>query len=196
MEMKEALIAVRRKQILDAATVVFAQRGFHRTTVKDIAKQADIADGTLYNYFQNKEDLLFGILNRLNETDDRAERFQAGQSSDLRAFFRHYLRHRLGVVFENQALFQAILPELITNPRLKERYMEQVIKPTIRLADRYFEAMQASGQIRRMDTNSIIRMFTGVILGVLVMHFLGDTVTDIDTLSDTIASVMLDGLLA
>ena len=196
MGIKESFAIARRKQILDAATVVFAERGFHRTTVKDIAKQANIADGTLYNYFENKEDLLFGILNRLNETDDRAEQFQAGQVGDLRQFFQIYLRYRLGVVFDNQALFQAILPELITNARLKERYMEQVIKPTIELATHYFEEMQTNGQIRSFDVESIIRMFTGVTLGVLVMHFLGDTVQDIDTLSDTLASILLDGLLA
>ena len=42
---QEQLIAARRNQILDAATKVFAEKGFHPTTIKDIAREAGIADG-------------------------------------------------------------------------------------------------------------------------------------------------------
>ncbi len=48
------LIAARRNQILDAAAKVFAEKGFHPTTIKDIAAEAGIAHGTIYNYFENK----------------------------------------------------------------------------------------------------------------------------------------------
>jgi AcrR family transcriptional regulator len=51
---QELLITARRNQILDAATKVFAEKGFHPTTIKDIAREAGIADGTIYNYFENK----------------------------------------------------------------------------------------------------------------------------------------------
>ena len=42
---QELLITTRRNQILDAATKVFAEKGFHPTTIKDIAREAGIADG-------------------------------------------------------------------------------------------------------------------------------------------------------
>ncbi|MEM1022692.1 MAG: TetR/AcrR family transcriptional regulator [Myxococcota bacterium] len=51
----------RRKQILRAAAVVFAERGFHRTRVSDIARQAGIAHGLIYHYFDSKDDLLQSI---------------------------------------------------------------------------------------------------------------------------------------
>src|SRR5947209_20545439 len=66
---QEQLIAARRNQILDAATKVFAKKGFHPTTIKDIAKEAGIADGTIYNYFENKMSLMLGIFDRMNESD-------------------------------------------------------------------------------------------------------------------------------
>src|SRR5436309_1359279 len=65
--LQEQLIAARRIQILDAATKVFAEKGFHPTTIKDIAREAGIADGTIYNYFENKTALMLGILDLILE---------------------------------------------------------------------------------------------------------------------------------
>src|SRR4030095_551511 len=48
----------RREQIIDAALHVFSQRGFERTTNKDIAQEAGITPGLIYHYFESKEELL------------------------------------------------------------------------------------------------------------------------------------------
>jgi len=49
---------VRRKQILDAAIFVFAEKGFHTTRVSDIAERAGVAYGLVYHYFRNKDEIL------------------------------------------------------------------------------------------------------------------------------------------
>lgn len=51
----------RRKQILKAAVEVFAERGFHRTRVSDIAKQAGVAYGLIYHYFESKDHVLNSV---------------------------------------------------------------------------------------------------------------------------------------
>src|SRR5579864_8736119 len=84
------LITLRRAQILEAATKVFAEKGFHRATTKDIARAAGIAEGTIYTYFASKSDLLLGILNRLNESEQRAEDFTAALTGDFRTFLITY----------------------------------------------------------------------------------------------------------
>ncbi len=58
---KQALTEDRRRQILDAAVRVFARKGYATATVADIAGSAHVAEGTIYNYFRNKEDLLIHI---------------------------------------------------------------------------------------------------------------------------------------
>src|SRR6266581_8418763 len=92
---QELLIAARRTQILDAAAAVFAEKGFHRATIKEIARIAGIADGTIYTYFASKTDVLLGILNRLNESTDREQQLNPENSQDIRAFFTSYLRQRM-----------------------------------------------------------------------------------------------------
>ncbi|WP_342505357.1 TetR/AcrR family transcriptional regulator [Sporosarcina sp. FSL K6-2383] len=49
------------KQIVDAAVVVIAENGFHQAQVSKIAKEAGVADGTIYLYFKNKEDILISV---------------------------------------------------------------------------------------------------------------------------------------
>ena len=51
----------RKNQIIEAASVVFAQKGFARTTIAEVATRAGIGKGTVYEYFKSKEDLYFAV---------------------------------------------------------------------------------------------------------------------------------------
>ncbi len=54
-----ALVERRRRQVVDAAIATFGKRGYHASTVRDIAKQAGVSVGLIYQYFGDKEDVLF-----------------------------------------------------------------------------------------------------------------------------------------
>jgi len=53
--------AIKRESIIQAAIEVFSKKGFQAATVSEIAEMADVADGSIYQYFKNKEDLFFSI---------------------------------------------------------------------------------------------------------------------------------------
>ena len=84
----------KRNLITDAAVEVFAEKGFHLARISDIAQRAGIADGTIYLYFKNKEDLLLSIfeekmdllLSGLGETLADVE----GPEERIRAFARFH----------------------------------------------------------------------------------------------------------
>src|SRR5262249_21419649 len=59
------LVRDRRDQIVRAAIQVFAAKGFHETTVRDIGREAQLTQGTLYNYVRSKEDILFLVCDRI-----------------------------------------------------------------------------------------------------------------------------------
>ncbi len=114
---QELVAAARRTQILDAATRVFAAKGLHRATIKDVARQAGVADGTIYNYFDNKDALLLGILDRLNESQQRAADFARAMERGPAAFIRSYTSQRLARLSEgNLDVLRVILSELLVNP--------------------------------------------------------------------------------
>lgn len=193
---QELLIAARRNQILDAATRVFAEKGFHRATVKDIARAAGIADGTIYTYFPSKTEVLLGLLNRLNQSAERAHHFEFAGEMDLRTFFATYLRQRLALFWPNAEVFQAVLPEMLSNAELRETYYQQVVLPTIALAEGFFESLIAAGALRPVDVPLTVRSMAGLIGGLLLLQLLGDETVARrwEELPEVLTTLLFDGL--
>ena len=54
----------KREAILNAAIKVFAKKGFHNSRISDVAKEAGVAEGTIYLYFENKDHLLLSVFSR------------------------------------------------------------------------------------------------------------------------------------
>jgi AcrR family transcriptional regulator len=191
------LVAARRTQILDAATRVFASKGFNRATIRDVAQAAGVADGTIYNYFANKTDLLFGLLDRLNDTERRPASLAQVEDASIPEFFRAYLRERVDALWSNADLFRAVLPELLANPELRARYHDEVIAPTMALGEAAFEGMAASGMIRGLDLPLSMRILAGSVLGLMVLQLLGDTTLAArwHEIPDAVADLLLPGLL-
>jgi AcrR family transcriptional regulator len=195
---QEQVAALRRAQILDAATKVFAQRGFHRTTIRDVARAAGIADGTIYNYFENKTALLLGILNRLNETERREDDLAQVGDTDMRSFMRQYFRQRFAALTQGgPEVFQVVLSEVLVNPELRELYLQQVVAPTFTLAETYFAQLVEAGKVRRLDIPLTLRVIAAAFLGLLIERIIGDPQlqTKWDELADLLTTLFLDGLL-
>ena len=86
----------KHRRIIQAAVKVFAQKGFFQAKVSEIARAAGVADGTIYLYFQNKDDILIslfeqemaGILNDMKKALARAEH----PAAKLETFARTHLK--------------------------------------------------------------------------------------------------------
>ena len=193
---QELVAAARRKQILDAATQVFAEKGFHRATVKEIAGKAGIADGTIYTYFASKTEVLLGILHRLNESTEREQQLTPESEQDLRSFFTSYLRQRMALLWPNAEVFQAVLPEMLANEELREQYYQQVLLPTFTIAEHSFQAQSTTGQIRSIDVPLTVRAIAGLLLGLLTLQLLGDEVIvqRWEELPEVLTTLLFDGL--
>jgi len=102
----------KRAAILNAATGVFAEKGFFNSKVADIAKAAGVADGTVYLYFKNKDDVLHSIFDRAMEEfigDGRRELERLSKPVDkLRRIAELHLE-RLGADREMAIVFQVEL---------------------------------------------------------------------------------------
>jgi TetR/AcrR family fatty acid metabolism transcriptional regulator len=193
---RDVLVAARREQILEAATRVFAYRGFSRATTREVAREAGISEGTIYNYFEDKDALLMSIMDVLNETERRAEDFDAGLATDFEGFFGAYLRHRMAVIWENRETFRIVMSEMLVNARLRERYMREVVEPTMRISEANFGARVQSGKVRATDVPLAMRAVAGAVLGLLVLGLLGDEEVGArwDEASDVLGGLLVHGL--
>ena len=191
------LIAARRNQILDAATKVFAAKGFHPTTIRDIAREAGIADGTIYNYFENKTALMLGILDRLNETDRRAEDFSQFSAGDFRSFMKAYLRHRFQVLkADNFEIFRVVVSEIMVNKELRELHYQKIVEPTFTMAEMYFQQWAEHHIVKPIDISLTMRALSGMVLGLILEYIMGDKTLEAkwDELPDFLTNMILDGL--
>lgn len=62
------LVEKRRRQIVDAAVKLFIRKGFHQTTTREIARAAGFSIGTLYEYIESKEDILYLVCDAIHTT--------------------------------------------------------------------------------------------------------------------------------
>lgn len=196
---RERRIARRRAHILDAAATVFARQGFHRTTTKDIAEAADIAEGTIYNYFNSKEDLVIGLLERLASLEDRRKVLEEALPEDFEAFLVRHLRDRLARAKDNETLIMAVMPELLSSPTLRERYGDRFVRPGMGMFEEHFRARQDAGQIPPIDAALAARLLTATVVGMTVMAMLGDEDSEAlwdepETLAEIITSFVFRGM--
>ena len=189
---RDLVVRARREQIVEAATRVFAEKGFRRATTREVAREAGISEGTIYNYFEDKDALLMAILHKLNETERRAEDFEEGMASDFQGFLKEYLRQRMSLIWENREAFRVVLSEMLVNAELRELYLRQVLAPTMAIAEENFRSRIEQGEVRQTDAPLAMRSVAGTVLGVLILGLLGDE--EVGSRSDEIPDV-LTGLL-
>lgn len=194
---QQQLIAARKHQILDAAAVVFAEKGFHPTTIRDIARQAGIADGTIYNYFDNKSMLLLGIFERMRETVLAEGTLPAPDELDAHTFVRAFVQQPLiALQADNFALFRIVLSEMMVNDELRTRYYQQIMEPTLAMAETYLQAQVDQGRLYIPDVGLTVRAIAAMILGLMLDYTLGDStlVAQWDQLPDTLTDLILNGI--
>lgn len=196
----DQLAAARRTQILDAATHVFAAKGFHATTIKDIARQAGLADGTLYLYFANKTALLFAILDRLRQrvlaTTDLPTPTPTGDLADLLAA---YLSVPLTAFQQDEfTLFRAIMAEALVNDDLRAQYLESILNPTVAMAAAAITDWVAQGRLSAEQAELLPTLLSSIVHGLLVQRILGDPVLAAhwDDLPTRLAALIAAGLQA
>ncbi|HEX3596207.1 MAG TPA: TetR/AcrR family transcriptional regulator [Polyangiaceae bacterium] len=97
-----------REAILAAAERVFAKSGFYATRMADIAREAGVAVGTLYNYFDSREVILSDLLS-LRHREFHAKVVAAADASDPVARLRQIVETCFGLIDENGALFTTFM---------------------------------------------------------------------------------------
>jgi AcrR family transcriptional regulator len=193
---RERRFAARWQQILKAAARLFADKGFHRTTTREIAEAASVSEGTLYNYFKNKDDILYGILTQLVEAQSQTNQPTISVSMDASQFFTDYLNQRKKHFDKNSIMMQALISEILSNSELREQYYSQLVEPSIHMMESLLRVRMAIGQIREIDAAQLSRVFYGLLMGLFLLKAIGDPVIDShwDELSELTTSIVFDGL--
>ena len=185
----EEHVAARRRQILSAALSCFAREGFHRTTMQDIFREAELSPGAVYSYFRGKDELVHAIIGELMGfvvasaalfreplPDGRLRR--PGEA--LAELIERYRRLELGTVEERARLFPHLVGEQVRDVELNAAVragLEQLRSGFATLARAAQERGELDGEI---DPDQLGRLAISLLQGLLIQYAVYGAEVDID----------------
>lgn len=154
----------KRERILTAAERIFARRGFFAAKVSDVAKEAGVADGTIYLYFKSKDDLLISLFERrmqqVNELLRTAVANITSPTAQLHAFIKTYLQ----LVHDEPTAVEVLTIELRQSSKFMKEYENPQFADFLRLLGGIIAAAQDKGELdRSIPAHVAARMIFGVL---------------------------------
>ncbi|MBZ5536617.1 MAG: TetR family transcriptional regulator [Acidobacteriia bacterium] len=185
----------KRREILRAAVPVFARSGFFNSKVSDVAKRAGVADGTIYLYFRNKDDLLISLFDQImSEFVTRAIETLA-TTRDVVEKLRRLAALHLNSLGRNRELAIVFQIELRHSSKFMSRFSRT------RLAD-YFDLIrnvvregQRDGRFRReLNEKIVTKCFFGALDEMVTNWILSPRSYNLGALSDLVVDLFVCGL--
>jgi TetR/AcrR family transcriptional regulator, fatty acid metabolism regulator protein len=187
----------KREAILRAATSVFAHNGYFNSKVADIAREAGVADGTVYLYFKSKEDILHSIFDRSVEEALGAARKQIESVSDPKEKLRQIaLLHleRLGADRDLAVVFQV---ELRGSTKFMEEFSAAGFAEYLTLIRATFEEGQRTGVFRSdLNANVVAKVLFGALDEMATNWILSKRRYKLASMADQVLDIFLNGVKA
>jgi TetR/AcrR family fatty acid metabolism transcriptional regulator len=185
----------KREAILRAATRVFARNGYFSSKVADIARAADVADGTVYLYFKSKEEILHSIFDQ-----NMAEAIEAGRkliekspdpSEKLRRIALLHLE-RLGADRDLAVVFQV---ELRGSTKFMQEFSAAGFAEYLKLLRQIFEEGQRAGVFRKdLNAKVVSKILFGALDEMATNWIISKRSYKLEPMADIVMDVFLNGV--
>lgn len=204
-ERKEREREKRRQQIMAAAKRVFSSKGFKRTTIEDIAKEAELSPGTLYLYFKNKDDLYASLsLRILQYLLIRMEHVISERGSSVLQKMEA-LKHAMYDVYEFDPLILLNMFHLHTTGEILSKLSPELLSEIDELSSKSLEAMAEIMEegikkgifINKKPSalsNILWSMFSGIVLWEQRRALLSGDKNRLKNIFDTAFEIFINGI--
>ena len=164
----------KRRRILAAGISLFGQKGFHEARIAEIAAAAGVAEGTVYLYFRNKEDLLAAVFDDSMDEVLAKGREIAGSAAPARERLEGLLGLHLSFLASDRSLASVFQIELRRSARLVERFSRSKLVGYFRILERVLRDGIARGEFRGdLDPRLAVRILFGAADEILSEWLLG-----------------------
>jgi AcrR family transcriptional regulator len=195
---RQRRIARRRREILAAAARVFAGKGFAKATTREIADEADVAEGTLYNYFGGKREMLLVMAEEMETPLEIAMIAVSGQ--DDRAAIVALFEAAFDFSKTQIPFMRALLSEAWVDDDLLEQFFTARWTRIEEQIGAYITERIAAGTFRPFDPALGARAVVGMYLGLMLPVIRGiaplPSLEERRALAETITDLVLDGVRA
>jgi AcrR family transcriptional regulator len=189
-------------EILDAALDLFVEKGFAATRLEDVAQRAGVSKGTVYLYFDSKEDLFkavirSGMVRAIEEAERRVAAYSGSAADLLRELYTAWWQNIGGTKLAG--IPKLMISEAQNFPDLARFYYEEVIQRGSQLFARTIERGIERGEFRRVNVDHTVRaMVSPLIMRAILEHsFLpcaGPEDFDVPAYFEHTLGLVLDGL--
>ena len=187
----------KRESILRAATRVFARNGYFNSKVADIAREADVADGTVYLYFRSKEEILHSIFDQNMAEAITAGRVLIEKISDPREKLRRIAMlhlERLGADPDLAVVFQV---ELRGSTKFMREFSAAGFAEYLGLLRQTFEAGQRSGVFRKeLNAKLVSKILFGALDEMATNWIISKRNYKLEPMAEVVMDVFLNGVSA
>lgn len=151
---KEREKLFKRFEILNSAIKLFAEKGYEKTKLEDIAELAEFGKGTIYNYFETKEDIYLEIIDRVTEDYTAKLKEMDSKSKTLYEFVSQITDNLINFILDDQAAFLVLLrlrTELNTIEKVRK---SKIVKNYIVTAKKIFN-QKVNDAIKKKEIKEI-----------------------------------------
>jgi TetR/AcrR family transcriptional regulator, fatty acid metabolism regulator protein len=187
----------KRQRILDAAVRVFAKKGYHGAKVAEIAKKAGVADGTIYLYFRNKEDILVSLFDEVMEEHISQARAEIARVKGAPEKLRVAAEHHLKLFSGNEDLAVVFQVELRQSTKFLERFTASWLQDYFKLLQDVIAEGQRDGTIRPdLPKKLATKALFGILDEMVTSWTLGRKDYDVGNLAEPVVDLFLRGASA
>ena len=149
------LVDRRRRQIADAAVQLFIDKGFHKTTTRQIASAAGFSIGSVYEYFASKEDILYMVCESIHAEVERGVSMAMSRASGGQSALKEIIREYFMVCDRMSDFILLIYQETQSLPL---QWQNRVLENELRITGLFIEALAriaSTGELQNLDERSL-----------------------------------------
>lgn len=172
----EEEITKRQWQIIDAAVKIFSKNGFEGSRTSDIAREAEVAEGTIFRYYKTKKDLLIGLLLPLMIKFFRPLIFMPVEkiiknkdNKPIEEVMTDVFYDRLKLAKKNMPLIKTVMIESTYHQELLEPIQKSIAPKLIPLIDESIKDLIEDGTLRDLEPRLVTRTLMSLLIGYEVL---------------------------
>ncbi|MXQ13385.1 TetR/AcrR family transcriptional regulator [Microvirga makkahensis] len=203
---KAGAVRTRRKaerpgEILEAAFEEFVQKGYAATRLEDVAARAGVTKGTIYVYFENKEQVFVAMVRELSRpVHVQAEEFAESSASSTAEFLRAYLCFLYRILATDprgREIFRLLIAEANRFPELIDEHHQNFMGPVVRRLRQSLEDGAERGEIRRSSILEFpeLLLSPALSLNISMLLFSDRRPIDMERHFEIAVDLLLNGLL-